>query len=548
MIARLFVVVGMAVSMRRLLIFLNSKDAEAVGFFTMNTKNSFRKTVTTGIIMGLILLTNLACQAAEKFNADPNQQLPKPDVKAPDTTKPVILPAAEIHLAQGILAGEVTATSAILQTRLTSVTSLTDGDVPGTAGTGRFEIAPAPDFKDARQTPWLQATAAGDFILRAQVDGLRPSTTYHYRVVYGADTDATRRSDPASFKTLPDPRQPAAVNFIFTNCLNYAFFHDGTKDIPTYRGADRMLGYPALEPLRRLEPDFVIFGGDCVYYDHPEATRAKTLTELRKKWHEQYVQPRFVQLFARVPTYWMKDDHDYRMNDSDPTGDYEPSHQLGIDTFREQVPVVKPDDPKAVTYRTHRMGRDLQLWFVEGRDYRSPNKMPDGPGKSIWGAEQKAWLQRTLKESDATFKILVSPTPMIGPDDAYKRDNHVNEAGFRHEGEAFFAWLKANGIASNRFFIICGDRHWKYHSQHASGYEELSCGAHNRENSRLGRNPGDPKSTDPQAEVLQFYTDKTACGGFMRVALTPGAAGRPAKLEFSQHDDQGKVLHRHEVQ
>ena len=27
-------------------------------------------------------------------------------------------------------------------------------------------------------------------------------------------------------------------------------------------------------------------------------------------------------------------------------------------------------DPKAVTYRTHRMGRDLQLWFVEGRDYR----------------------------------------------------------------------------------------------------------------------------------------------------------------------------------
>ena len=65
MIARLLVVVGMAVSMRRLLRFFNSKDAEAVGFFTMNTKNSFRKTVTTGIIMGLILLTNLARQAAE---------------------------------------------------------------------------------------------------------------------------------------------------------------------------------------------------------------------------------------------------------------------------------------------------------------------------------------------------------------------------------------------------------------------------------------------------------------------------------------------------
>ncbi|MDB6006750.1 MAG: hypothetical protein JWR15_3737, partial [Prosthecobacter sp.] len=26
---------------------------------------------------------------------------------------------------------------------------------------------------------------------------------------------------------------------------------------------------------------------------------------------------------------------------------------------------------------------------TDGRDYRSPNKMPDGPDKTIWGAEQK---------------------------------------------------------------------------------------------------------------------------------------------------------------
>jgi alkaline phosphatase/alkaline phosphatase D len=106
---------------------------------------------------------------------------------------------------------------------------------------------------------------------------------------------------------------------------------------------------------------------------------------------------------------------------------------------------VKPDDAKAVTYRTHRMGRDLQLWFVEGCDYRSPNDMADGPEKSIWGTAQKEWLQRTLKESDATFKILISPTPEVGPDDAHKKDNQVNANGFRQEGEAFFSWLKENG-------------------------------------------------------------------------------------------------------
>jgi alkaline phosphatase/alkaline phosphatase D len=459
------------------------------------------------------------------------------------------LPAAEIHLAQGLLAGEVTATSAILQTRLTAVPALNDrGEVPGAAGTGRFEIATAPDFKEARQTPWLQATAAGDFILRAHVDGLRPATTYHYRVVFGATADTAKPGAPASFKTLPDPRQAAAVDFILTSCLNYAFFRDGNGGKPGYQGEDRLLGYPALDPLLRLDPDFVIIAGDAVYYDHPEATRAKAPAELRRKWHEQYVQPRFVKLFARVPTYWMKDDHDYRRNDSDPTGDYEPSHRLGIDTFREQVPVVKPGDAAATTYRTHRMGRDLQLWFVEGRDYRSPNQQPDGPEKSIWGAEQKAWLQRTLKESDATFKILVSPTPMVGPDDGYKKDNHANEVGFRHEGETFFRWLAESGIAPGRFFILCGDRHWKYHSRHAGGFEEFSCGALNRENARLGRAPGSRGSSDPQGKVTQLYTDRPPSGGFLRVALTPGAGQQPAKLEFSQHDDQGTSLYRHAVE
>jgi alkaline phosphatase/alkaline phosphatase D len=435
----------------------------------------------------------------------------------------------------------------ILQTRLASTDVPIDGDVPGAKGVGRFEIGPSSDFKDARRTPWLTADEDGDYILKARIDGLNPGTTYHYRVIFGVDAEHARASNTASFKTLPAAGQSAPVQFILTSCLNHAFFQHGDKNHPAANEEDRKQGYPALEPIRRLNPDFVILNGDCVYYDHPWETRAKTRAGLRKKWHEQYVMPRFVRLFAQTSTYWLKDDHDHRFNDSDATGGQEPSHRLGIDTFREQVPVVIPGDTQAITYRTHRMGRDLQLWFVEGRDYRSPNNMPDGPEKSIWGAAQKEWLRRTLKESDATFKILISPTPMIGPDDAYKKDNHVNEAGFRHEGGEFFSWMKENGIEPGRFFILCGDRHWKYHSLHPDGFAEFSCGALNRENSRLGREPGDPKSSDPGAEIRQPYTDKPASGGFLRVSLTPAGPEKPATLEFLLHDDSGKLLHRHRV-
>lgn len=460
------------------------------------------------------------------------------------------LAAAELHLAQGVVVGEVTGSSAILQTRLTATPGRdATGDVPGAAGRVQFEVAATAAFAPASlvfTTPWLVAGSDADFIVKSRLDRLQPGTRYHVRARYASDAAATpRTSATGTFKTLPAAASAAPVSFVLTSCLNYGFFVNGPKNDGkgAYTGTDRELGYPALVPIQELAPDFVILDGDCVYYDHPVATRAQKLPELRKKWHEQYAMPRFVGLFARTATYWLKDDHDHRINDSDATGDYEPSHALGIATFREQVPIVDPATPAAPTYRTHRMGRDLQLWFVEGRDYRTPNRDPDGPAKTIWGAEQRAWLQRTLKESDATFKILISPTPLIGPDDGSKRDNHVNPRGFKHEGESFLAWLRDNGIKPGQFYILCGDRHWKYHSQHATGFEELTCGALNRENSRLGRNPGDPQSTDPEARVRQFYTDKPASGGFLRVNVAPHARG--AEIVFTHHDDTGAVLYQH---
>ncbi|MFP6621211.1 MAG: hypothetical protein VB877_17845, partial [Pirellulaceae bacterium] len=46
---------------------------------------------------------------------------------------------ADIFLGQGNMVGEVTQTSAILQSRLTGSKELVKGDVPGIAGVARFE-------------------------------------------------------------------------------------------------------------------------------------------------------------------------------------------------------------------------------------------------------------------------------------------------------------------------------------------------------------------------------------------------------------------------
>lgn len=452
------------------------------------------------------------------------------------------------------MVGEVSANSAHVQVRLSTTDQLQAGDVPGADGVVEFTLHPG---NVAPQV--IPAKPARDHIARATFRSLQPGTAYTCTTRIGATKESLRQGPTAKFTTLPGADSTAPVRFVVVTGMNYAKFHgddridrkihleqNNTKLPAPYTGPDKHLGYPALASILKLKPDFFVGTGDNVYYDTPKEPRAQKVAELRQKWHEQFVQPRYRNLFASVPTYWMVDDHDYRKDDCDNTGNYTPTPQTALRLMLEQLPYGPHDDANLKTYRTHRVSKDLQVWFTENRLYRSPNAMEDGPAKTIWGKEQLAWLQRTLQASDAKFKLLISPTPMIGPDDARKSDNHTNIGGFRHERSKFFAWIDKVGLDKEHFYFVCGDRHWQYHSMHPSGREEFSCGALVDANSRLGRKPGDPKSTDPQGLIRQLYAQKQRSAGFLLISVTRKAASLPASLTFQWYDEFGKLLHTHQ--
>lgn len=451
------------------------------------------------------------------------------------------------------MAGEPTQKSVILKTRLIMSDSLVNGNVNGREGYVRFEIDDTADFSSSWKTGWIKAGSSSDYSVKKYIDDLEPGQQYFYRSIVGVDTTTSFVEESHRFKTLPAIDQGTALGFVVGSCWHYERFmlggnldstiNDNMRNTPA-QSVDRNLGFPALARIQELDPYFYVANGDNVYYDHPFETRATATPEMRNKWHQLFSLPRVHDLLGTTPVYWLKDDHDYRYNDADTTNADErykgmPSHKSGMEIFREQVPVTKPDNKQAKTYRTHRINKFLQIWMVEGRDYRSPNRMEDGPKKSIWGSKQKQWLKRTLKDSDALFKILISPTPMIGPDDAYKRDNHTNPGGFRYERNTFFDWLSENGFDGNNFFIITGDRHWQYHSIHPSGFEEFSSGALVDQNSRPGRKPGDPESTDPEGIIQQPYLQPEPSGGFLLVRLNGGQK----ELSFQFYDDEGKLLY-----
>jgi alkaline phosphatase D len=166
--------------------------------------------------------------------------------------------------------------------------------------------------------------------------------------------------------------------------------------------------------------------------------------------------------------------------------------------------------------------------MVEGRDFRSPNHIPDGPEKSILGAEQKKWLFETMRASDAAFRILISPTPIVGPDRGEKRDNLANK-GFTHEGgevRAFLATLPGT-------FVICGDRHWQYVSRDAdTGLTEFSCGPGS--DSHAGGFP--MKNRSPEHRFLRIK------GGFLCVDVER-SEDKP-RISLRHHDVHGAVVHQ----
>ncbi len=472
----------------------------------------------------------------------------------------------DIFLGQGIFSGEITSASAILQSRLTVSDTLINGDLPGSPGFGMIQFDTDSSFKNPKSSGWIKALPENDFILKKEITGLKAGSKYYYRLRYGKDSTKLKfKSKTASFKTLPGADSEDKISFVVVTGMNHYFFHYGNYDSSkAYSGEDKKLGYPALAAIKKLEPDYFIGTGDNVYFDHPnkanfdwaiksgknphpagyEGKEVIDEAGMRKKYHEQFIQIRYQDLFNTVGTYWEKDDHDYRFNDSDSYLEFPISHDLGVKNFREQLPVINPEGLNSKTYRTHRMSKDLQIWLLEGRDYRSPNNLEDGPDKTLLGSDQLNWLKETLLESPASFKLIISPTPWVGPDDAYKSDNHVNHKGFRHEGESIFKWLVDNGFLDKNLYLICGDRHWQYHAQHPSGIEEFSTGALVDNNSRAGRLAGDPNSTDPYGLIKQFYIQsdsKSASGGFLRVTVKREDRNPIALFQF--YNERGNLLY-----
>ncbi|MDZ7722228.1 MAG: alkaline phosphatase D family protein [candidate division KSB1 bacterium] len=329
-----------------------------------------------------------------------------------------------------------------------------EGAVPGATGKVRVLYKPKQEQK-WQMTAWQAVSPLKDYTRQFVLTDLQPNTSYALKTECKSLKGKAGETINGRFITAPPLDESDRVVFAVSTGQKY-------KDQDAPGG-----GFKIYPQILKLQPDFFVHTGDIVYYDY----YAKTLPLARWHWARIYSLPTNIEFHRQVASYFIKDDHDTWMNDCWPNLK---TQFMGRFTFKEGQEVFLEQFPMAdsITYRTYRWGKDLQIWLVEGRDYRSPNTMPDGPEKTIWGEEQKAWFKRTVEASDATFRVLVSPTPVVGPDRTSKRDNHSNQA-FAHEGQELRRFLRSQ----DNMVVVCGDRHWQYASRDAdTGVMEFSCG------------------------------------------------------------------------
>ena len=128
------------------------------------------------------------------------------------------------HQATGIRIGEVTATSAIVWTRLTARPKREESswEVPGATGTVKVVWWPRADPIERRETKWRAADPEADYTCQVELEGLSPRTDYGLEVLTRApgSGEATSRLE-GGFRTAPAADRPAPVRFTVVTGQGY---------------------------------------------------------------------------------------------------------------------------------------------------------------------------------------------------------------------------------------------------------------------------------------------------------------------------------------
>ncbi len=283
--------------------------------------------------------------------------------------------------------------------------------------------------------------ADNGFMGHVVLSGLAPETRYYYGVLLDGKP-AMLRPYP-SFVTAPPEGTSGRVRFAFTSCVGY-------------HGYDASPGYA---DLARTNVDFLLMLGDNVYSNTNDPAIQ------RRFFFDQRDSAGWRGLSPGTPIYAIWDDHDFGPDNSD--GRMK-GKEKSLKTFTElwaNPAYGEPDNP-GVYFKFTR--RDVDLFMLEGRYHRDPNKATNLTHKTMLGAKQIDWFKRELAASKAKVKVLVSggEWQIHGTEDSWR--------SFQAERNEIFKFIEDQSIQG--VLLLSGDRHFSGAYQVEGKWIEVTVG------------------------------------------------------------------------
>jgi alkaline phosphatase D len=301
----------------------------------------------------------------------------------------------------------------------------------------------------------LRAKRTRNLTVQRRIRGLRPNTRYRYRFCRRGGRSAVGR-----FRTAPGPGANATIRFAWS----------GDQDAQPRPGRKRphWNNFGILNRMRAERNRFNLILGDWIYSDTevPGVTRrAITVPQKWRKYRQNLARPPLSRLRTAGAVYNHWDDHEFindfsrqesRQDLGIPIGP-EKLYRNGVRAFRDYAPVTY--SRQNGIYRRIRWGRNLELFFLDERSFRSAKASAGGtcdnppgsgdpdlaptapqtpyrdtfgllipqlqnpppascvsrindPNRTLLGARQLARFKQAVRASTATFKVIVNEVPI----------------------------------------------------------------------------------------------------------------------------------------
>jgi phosphodiesterase/alkaline phosphatase D-like protein len=317
------------------------------------------------------------------------------------------------------------------------------------------------DVKGAKQKLLAKATKANDLTVQKKVSGLKPGRHYKYRWC----TEGGGRSAVGHFDTAPAPGQAKTIRFAIT----------GDQDASPLPGQQTPY-WNDFGVWRRIAAEgnnFNVLMGDTIYSDSEVpgvGGVAGAATSVKQKWAKyrlNLAMKPWTKVRGATSYYAHWDDHEFindfaRSESVFPEGDGnveisgEKLYENGVKAFRNYNPITY--SKQNGIYRTFRWGKNLQVFFLDERSFRSaradyggacdnppgsgqPDLAPtapeanrklfsiiapqlstppppaclaaiNDPSRTMLGTHQREAFEKAIEQSTATFKVIMNEVPI----------------------------------------------------------------------------------------------------------------------------------------